>query len=114
MPPIAPSNDDPLYELLIDSNIREFNERRAAGASCNLQSADFRGMDLRNLDARGLDLRGAYFRNADLRGIDFSTAELEGASIKGAKISGAWFPARISAEELTLSLVHGTRIRYLP
>jgi hypothetical protein len=38
--------------------------------------------------------------------------ELEGASINSAKISGTYFPPSLSAEEITLSLVHGTRLRY--
>lgn len=53
-----------------------------------------------------------YFRQADLRGIDFRKANLEGASINAAKISGAYFPAELSASEIELSLLHGTRMRY--
>ncbi len=103
---------DPMYQLLRDDKVEEFNERRAKGEPCNLQNADLRGLDLRGLDARGLDLRGCYFRQADLRGIDFREARLEGASIKGAKISGAYFPSGLEAAELDLSLNHGTRMRY--
>lgn len=103
---------DPMYELLKEGRVDEFNRRRAAGESCDLRSADLRGSDLRGLEARDLDLANAYLRHADLRGIDLTHTNLEGASINSAKISGTYFPAALSAEEITLSLVHGTRLRY--
>jgi uncharacterized protein YjbI with pentapeptide repeats len=56
-------------------------------------------------------MSGAYLRHADLRGLDLSETNLEGASINSAKISGTYFPTTLSAEEITLSLVHGTRLR---
>ena len=105
-------SDDPLYQLLRDDKVEEFNERRAAGATPDLTGLDFRGLDLRGLDARGLDMSNGYFRQADLRGVDFSAARLDGASINAAKISGTLFPRELSAEEITLSLLHGTRMRY--
>ncbi len=104
--------DDPLYRLLREGAVEEFNSRRASGETCNLVGCDFRTLDLRKLDAKGLDLRDCYFRQADLRGVDFSETNLEGASINAAKISGAYFPKALSAEEITLSLTHGTRMRY--
>lgn len=104
--------DDPLYQLLRDGKIEEFNTLKQQGHSCDLTQADFRNVDLRGLDAAGLDMCDSYFRQCDLRGIDFSTTNLEGASIHAAKISGAYFPAELGAEELTLSLLHGTRMRY--
>jgi uncharacterized protein YjbI with pentapeptide repeats len=105
-------NDDPMYRLLREGAVDEFNRRRAGGEECNLRGCDFRHLDLRKLDARGLDLGDCYFRQTDLRGVDLSEANLEGASINAAKISGAYFPPDLSAEELTLSLVHGIRMRY--
>jgi uncharacterized protein YjbI with pentapeptide repeats len=104
--------DDPMYRLLREGEVDEFNARHAAGEACDLRGCDFRTLDLRKLHARGLDLRDCYFRQADLRGVDFSEANLEGASINAAKISGAYFPHELSADELTLSLTHGTRMRY--
>ena len=104
--------DDPMYRLLREGDIEEFNTRRAAGETCDLVSCDLRTIDLRKLDARGLDFRDCYFRQADLRGVDLSQTNLEGASINAAKISGAFFPKELSAEEITLSLTHGTRMRY--
>jgi uncharacterized protein YjbI with pentapeptide repeats len=105
--------DDPMYRLLREGKVDEFNEKRAGGAECDLRGCDFRTLDLRKLNARGLDLRDCYFRQTDLRGVDLSGANLEGASINAAKISGAWFPPELSAEEINLSLTHGTRMRYL-
>lgn len=105
-------SDDPLYQLLRDGKVQEFNEQRAAGKTPDLSGLDFRGLDLRELDAHGLDLSNGYFRQADLRGVDFSETRLEGASINAAKISGALLPRELDAEEITLSLIHGTRMRY--
>lgn len=112
--PVKPvnTNNDPHYKLLREGRVKDFNERKKLGEKIDLTDCDFRGLDLRGLDATGLDLSGCYFRQADLRGIDFSTSRLEGASINGAHISGAYFPRELSAEELTLSLLHGTRMRY--
>ncbi len=103
---------DPMYILLKEGRVDEFNRRRAAGEACDLRSADLRGTDLRGLDARDLDLSNTYLRHADLRGLDLTHTNLEGASINSAKISGTYFPPSLSAEEITLSLVHGTRLRY--
>lgn len=103
---------DPMYMLLKEGKVEEFNRRRAAGESCDLRFTDLRGTDLRGLDAKDLDLANTYLRHADLRGLDFSRTNLEGASINSAKISGTYFPAALSADEITLSLVHGTRLRY--
>lgn len=105
-------NDNHLYRLLREGHIREFNTARERGENTDLTGCDFRGVDLRGMEAAGLDLSGCYFRQADLRGVDFSDTRLEGASIHATKISGAYFPPELSATELTLSLVHGTRMRY--
>jgi uncharacterized protein YjbI with pentapeptide repeats len=103
---------NPMYDLLRSGRIGEFNERKAKGEPCELRGASLRGLDLRNMDARGLDMSNCYLRHADLRGVDFSTTRLEGASISGARISGVYFPAELAAEEINLSLQHGTRMRY--
>jgi uncharacterized protein YjbI with pentapeptide repeats len=57
-------------------------------------------------------MANTYLRHADLRGLDLTHTNLEGASINSAKISGTYFPTTLSAEEITLSLIHGTRLRY--
>ncbi|MCB2426072.1 pentapeptide repeat-containing protein [Methylophaga pinxianii] len=104
---------DPLYQLLRDGKIEEFNHRIAKGEKVDLTSCDFRHLNLQGLIANGLDFSNSYFRQADLRGIDFSQCiSLRGASIHGAKISGVFFPSPLTAEEITLSLQHGTRMRY--
>jgi len=103
---------DPLYQLLLAGEVEQFNERRRAGEACDLIACDMRSLDLRKLDAVDLDLADCYLHQADLRGLDLSCANLRGASINGAKIAGTYFPAELSAEEITLSLLHGTRMRY--
>lgn len=104
--------DDPLYQLLRAGKAEEFNIRRAAGEICDLTSTDFRGLDLRKLHADGLDLSNSYFRQTDLRGVDLSKAKLVGASIHSAKLSGTLFPSDLAADEILMSLEHGTRMRY--
>ena len=103
---------DPMYLLLREGCITEFNTKRAAGDPVDLCNCDLRNLDLRGLDADGLDLSGCYLRQSDLRGVDFRKARLEGASINAAKISGVYFPDELAATEIELSLLHGTRMRY--
>jgi uncharacterized protein YjbI with pentapeptide repeats len=103
---------DSMYLLLREGCITEFNARRAAGDEVDLCNCDLRNLDLRGLDAKGLDLSGCYMRQSDLRGVDFRQARLEGASINAAKISGAYFPDELTAAEIELSLLHGSRMRY--
>ncbi len=106
--------DDPMYHMLREGQITDFNTKKAAGGKVDLTSCDFRNTDLRGLEAEGLDFSNCYFRQADLRGVDFRGARLDGASLNGAKVSGTYFPASLTAEEISLSLVHGTRLRYRP
>ncbi len=104
--------DDPMYQLLRDGDIKTFNSKKEEGAKVDLSNCDFRNVDLKGLDAAGVDFSGCYFRQADIRGVDFSETNLRGASINGSKVSGAYFPKQLSALEIELSLVHGTRMRY--
>lgn len=104
--------NDPMYQLLRDEKIDEFNQRRANGETCDLRNANLRGLDLRGINASGLDLGGSYLRQTDLRGVDLSNTNLELASISGAKISGACFPKQLRADEINLSQQHGTCMRY--
>lgn len=105
-------SDDPMYQLLREGEIEAFNKRKAAGESVSMSGFDFRNMNLHGMDASGLDLSNCYFRKTDLRGVDLSQANLRGASIHDARISGVLFPDEISADEITLSLDHGVRMRY--
>ena len=104
--------DNHLYKLLREGKIGDFNQACANGEVPDLINADMRGLSLQGLNADGLDLQGCYFRQADLRGIDFSKAQLDGASVHASKISGCLFPTELSANEIALSLTHGTRMRY--
>lgn len=104
---------DPLYETLRNEDVAAFNTEKSARTDLpSFAHGDFRGLDLRGLDAKGLNLSHAYFRGADLRGVDFSHSDMEGASIAGAKISGCFFPHKLEADEIVMSLNHGTRMRY--
>lgn len=106
--------NDPLYLLLRVGKIEEFNKRISAGESCDLTACDFRNVDLRGINASGLDFSDCYFHQTDLRAVDLRQATMEGASINGARISGTYFPPQLTAEEIGLSLLHGTRMRYQP
>ena len=104
--------DDALYQLLREGKVDEFNQRKAAGEACDLTQCDFRNVDLRGIEADGLDFSNSYFHHSDLRAVDLRQACMEGASINGARISGTYFPDELTAEEINLSLTHGTRMRY--
>ena len=93
----ASASDSSMYVLLIEGKIAEFNQRKAAGETPELQNSDFRGADLRNMDAQGVDFTKAYFRGADLRGLDLRQSDLHGASLAQAHISGAFFPEELNA-----------------
>lgn len=104
--------DDPMYRLIREGQIEAFNREKKRGVKFDLTGAYFRGISLRGIDTEGLDLRNCYLRQADLRGLDFRTANLAGASIHGARVAGVYFPEALSAQEIELSLLHGTRLRY--
>jgi uncharacterized protein YjbI with pentapeptide repeats len=99
--------------LLREGETEEFNQQRTNGKNCSLHHADLCSSDLRGLVADGLDLSHAKLRTADLRGIDFRTATLDGANIQEAKISGTYFPHHLSAQDILLSLQHGTPLKPL-
>ncbi len=100
-----------LVQLLRHGDVKAVNQALKQMDSPSLRGADLCGMDLREIASCGLDMRDCHLRRTDLRGVDLSSALLDGASIGGAKISGTLFPKQLSAEEITLSLVHGTRMR---
>lgn len=105
-------SSDPMYLLLREGLVEDFNERRAAGATVDLRGHDLSRLDLRLIDARGIDFSDCYFRMADLRGVDFRESRLEGASFASAHVSGCYFPRELAVEEIWFSLTHGTRVRY--
>ena len=103
---------DPLYLLLREGRGEEFNRRKNAGEKCDFRGCDFRGVDLRELDVANIDFSDCYFRQADLRGLDLRSCQMEGASIHAAHVSGAYFPSKLQAEEIEMSVRLGTRMRY--
>ncbi|MFK7845681.1 MAG: pentapeptide repeat-containing protein [Rhodothermales bacterium] len=103
-------SDDPLYRLIHEKKITEFNEQRAD--DCDFSGLDFRGVDLRGINAQNIDFSNCYFHGSDLRGLDLFTCAMEGSSIYRAHIAGTYFPAQINASEIRLSLKEGTRMRY--
>ena len=106
-------NDEshPSIQNLCRGDVESCNLALAEMETPSIHGADLCGIDLRDLHTQNLDMRDCHLRRTDLRGVDLSSALLDGASIGGAKISGALFPKNLSAEEITLSLVHGTRMR---
>ena len=104
--------DHPLYQLLHQENIEEFNRRRAGGETIDLRGVNLRSMDLRGLDTNGLSFTDTYLRSSDIRGLDLGHCHMEGATIFEAKISGVLFPRELSADEIRLSVTMGTRLRY--
>lgn len=109
--PVNRSDSNHLGQLLLKGDVAAFNQQRAGTAEYSVSGLDLSGLDLRNINASGLDMRDCRMKHTDLRGVDFSETNLAGASISCAKISGTLFPHNLSAEEITLSLVHGTRMR---
>ena len=103
--------DDPLYQLLRDEKIKEFNQQRKSVESIDFHDCDFRGLDLRSLNAAGINFSGCYFRAADLRGVDFGSANMDGVSLASAKVSGCYFPKNIDATEISVSVDKGIRMR---
>ena len=107
------THPDDLYQLLREGKVKEFNQRKAQADRVKLNDCDFRHLDLRGIDAQSVDFRNCYFHNSDLRGVDLSQALIEGASFNSARISGVLFPKELGAQEIILSVTHGTRVRYL-
>ena len=103
---------DPLYQMLRQEDVDNFNASRDSLDTAELTGGDYRGRDLRRMNARGLDFSNAYFRNCDLSGIDFRETNLKGASLMDAKVSGSIFqkhsaPMR-SASRSSMALVFAT------
>ena len=102
---------DEMYTLLRDEKIDEFNAKRAEGKGCDLKGMHLRNFDLKGIDCEGIDFSNSSLHGADLRGLNMSSCRMEGASIRNAKVSGTLFPKNLRAQEIRLSLDHGTRMR---
>lgn len=100
-----------LAQLLREGRLDTFNARVAESGPADLTHANLRMADLRGANLTGACLAGAYLRASDLRGQDLGACDLEGASLSGAKVSGVRFPDNIPADEIMMSLAHGTRLR---
>lgn len=103
--------DDPAYRALRVNDVEGFHLAVINRPAVDFSGADLRGVDFRKVDLSRVILRGAYLRDADLRGCDLRHMDLEGASLHGARIAGAYFPENLPAEEIQMSVVHGTRMR---
>lgn len=103
--------DDSAFRSLRTGDLDAFHRAIESRATVDFSGADLRGTDFRKVDLRKVVLRDAYLRDADLRGCDLRHMDMSGASLRNASISGAYFPANLSADEIQLSVAHGTRMR---
>jgi uncharacterized protein YjbI with pentapeptide repeats len=103
--------DDPAFRCLRTGDLESFQRQLAGRKTLDLSDSDLRGVDLRGIDLGKVMLRGSYLRDADLRGLDLRHVDMGGCSMYHAKISGAYFPADLSAAEISMSVQYGTRMR---
>jgi uncharacterized protein YjbI with pentapeptide repeats len=104
--------DDPAFKALRLADFEAYNRQVTGQKRVDFSNTDLRGVDFRGVaDINKLNVQGAYMRDADLRGMDLRAWDMEGCSLYHAKISGAYFPAIISAQEIIMSVQHGTRLR---
>ena len=102
---------DPAFKLLRVGELDAFHKNIEERDVVDFTGADLRGTDFRKVDLSKVILRDAYMRDTDLRGCDLRHLDLEGVSLQNAKISGAYFPDNVAANEIRMSLRHGSRIR---
>ena len=102
---------DPINDLLREGDVEAANKLLADGVPACLSNTDLGGLDLTKLNTQGLDFSNSRFHLTDLRGLDLSSCNLQGVSLMGAKVSGTRFPYNIPAQEIIMSLEHGTRLR---
>ncbi|MDR1242337.1 MAG: pentapeptide repeat-containing protein [Deltaproteobacteria bacterium] len=102
----------PKPQSLYEENREKFNALVAAGKIPDFRNQNLSDLDLRGFELKNLDMSGAYLRGANLSGQDLSQTNLTGASIRNANVSGCLFPKDLPAEEICMSLQHGTRIRH--
>ena len=100
--------------MLRVSDVDAFHKAVAGRDKIDYSGTDLRGVDLRTIDIGNIVLHDALLRDADLRGCDLRHLDLSVISIRNAKIGGAYFPDNISADEIRMSLRHGTRLHASP
>jgi uncharacterized protein YjbI with pentapeptide repeats len=103
--------NDEAFRSLRAGDAQAFHRMIERRSVVDFTDADLRGTDFREVDLSKVILRGAYLKDADLRGMDLRKVDLEGASIHNARIGGTYFSTELSAEEIALSVKHGTRMR---
>ena len=103
--------DDEAFRSLRAGDVQTFHRMIERRSVIDFTDADLRGTDFREVDLSKIVLRGAYLKDADLRGLDLRKVDLEGASIHNARIGGTFFSSDLSADEIALSVKHGTRMR---
>lgn len=101
-----------ICRLLQDDEVARVNALLAEVEGYSLAGANLRSANLQGLQVEGIDFSDAYLRSANLKGVDLRSCNLEGASLHGAKVAGTYFPEALPAEEIMLSVMHGTRLRY--
>ncbi len=107
----TPASEMAMDQLLREGRYADFNQRVEEEGPADMTGANLRMTDLREANLKGASLKNAYMRACDLRGQDLSDCDLEGASLANAKVSGVLFPSNITADEITMSISHGTRMR---
>lgn len=103
--------EDVAFKCLRGGDIDEFHRVIEGRTTVDFSGTDLRGTDFRKADLRKVILRDSYLRDADLRGCDLRQTDLSGATLQGARIGGTYFPDSLSAEEIMMSVQHGTRLR---
>lgn len=103
--------DEKALKLIQEDKHLDFNQYVENLEIVDLAGAHLRSYDLRKFNLSKANLTDAYMRATDLRGLDLRNAMFYGASLAEAKVSGAFFPENIPANEIMMSLQHGTRLR---
>jgi len=104
--------DDPAYSALREGDCVRFQELTQGMDVVDYSFANLGGVDLRKVEMGRMIIQGARLKGADLRGLDLSGHDLDGVSLNNARISGVLFPRNLAADEILMSVEHGTRIRH--
>lgn len=103
--------DDPAFKCLRSGEVDKFHRLMEGREPADFSGTDLRGTDFRQVDMTKLILRDAYLRDADLRGCDLRNVDLTGATLQDARIAGVYFADNLPADEITMSIRYGTRLR---
>ena len=103
--------DDSAFKSLRCGEVEEFHQLIKGRDVVDFSGTDLRGTDFRSVDLRKVLLHDAYLRDANLSGCDLRQMDLTGASLHGARIGGTYFQENLTAQEIMMSVQHGTRLR---